>query len=309
MRLGAAEARARELESQLNAAREEAEGAAALREEVASLKVERQGLLQRAESEAFQRARAEDAAAATGASLQASEAAYAALREDHRALRSTKIRRDHKADRLHEKVAELSHKLEEQTKLREKREEDLAGLEDRMRVIRRKNEALERSVARERALREEAGREMQIKEEECRLMANIIRQRAEEDRARLLAGQSARSAQAQARSPAPAPPAAAPSPPGWAQLSTRRDLEAAFSPAEFTFSDSLPPPPPPPAGPPVETIDLPGAVSDAELRRALDEQGLEGIAADPETEALVEESEAAGAAGAGAGAVRRDSLI
>ena len=307
VRLGAAEARARELESQLNAAREEAEGAAALREEVASLKVERQGLLQRAESEAFQRARAEDAAAATGASLQASEAAYAALREDHRALRSTKIRRDHKADRLHEKVAGLTHKLEEQTKLREKREEDLAGLEDRMRVIRRKNEALERSVARERALREEAGREMQIKEEECRLMANIIRQRAEEDRARLLAGQSARSAQA--RSPAPAPPAAAPSPPGWAQLSTRRDLEAAFSPAEFTFSDSLPPPPPPPAGPPVETIDLPGAVSDAELRRALDEQGLEGIAADPETEALVEESEAAGTAGAGAGAVRRDSLI
>ena len=307
VRLGAAEARARELESQLNAAREEAEGAAALREEVASLKVERQGLVQRAESEAFQRARAEDAAAATGASLQASEAAYAALREDHRALRSTKIRRDHKADRLHEKVAELTHKLEEQTKLREKREEDLAGLEDRMRVIRRENEALERSVARERALREEAGREMQIKEEECRLMANIIRQRAEEDRARLLAGQSARSAQA--RSSAPAPPAAALSPPGWAQLSTRRDLEAAFSPAEFTFSDSLPPPPPPSAGPPVETIDLPGAVSDAELRRALDEQGLEGIAADPETEALVEESEAAGAAGAGAGAVRRDSLI
>jgi len=307
VRLGAAEARARELESQLNAAREEAEGAAALREEVASLKVEGQGLVQRAESEAFQRARAEDAAAATGASLQASEAAYAALREDHRALRSTKIRRDHKADRLHEKVAELTHKLEEQTKLREKREEDLAGLEDRMRVIRRKNEVLERSVARERALREEAGREMQIKEEECRLMANVIRQRAEEDRARLLAGQSARSAQA--RSPAPAPPAAALSPPGWAQLSTRRDLEAAFSPAEFTFSDSLPPPPPPSAGPPVETIDLPGAVSDAELRRALDEQGLEGIAADPETEALVEESEAAGAAGAGAGAVRRDSLI
>mgnify|MGYP005832064361 CR=1 FL=1 len=155
-RLGAAEARTRELESQLNAAREEAEEAVALREEVASLKAERQGLLQRAESEAFERSRAEDAAAATGASLQASEAAYAALREEHRALRSTKIRRDHKADRLHEKVAELSHKLEEQTKLREKREEDLAGLEDRMRVIRRKNEALERSVARERALREEA---------------------------------------------------------------------------------------------------------------------------------------------------------
>ena len=305
-RLGAAEARAQELQSQLNAAREEAEGAAALREEVASLKAERQGLLQRAESEAFERSRAEDAAAATGASLRASETAYAALREEHRALRSTKIRRDHKADRLHEKVAELTNKLEEQTKLREKREEDLASLEDRMRVIRRKNEAFERSVARERALREEAGREMQIKEEECRLMANIIRQRAEEDRARLLAGQSVRLVHA--RSPAHAPPPAAASPLGGAQLPTRRGLEATYSPAEFSFSDSLPPPPPS-AGPPIETIDLPSAISDAELRHALDEQGLEGIAADPEMEALVEESEAAGGAGAGAGAVRRDSLI
>ena len=322
-KLDAAEARARELEAKLEAALKGAAEAQALREEVSGLKVERQDLVRRVEAEVFARKKAEDTTAATGASLEASEVAYAALQEEHRTLRSTKIRRDHKADRLHEKAGELAGKLEEQTKLRERREEELAGLEERMRVIRRKNEALERSVTREKALREDAGREMQIKEEECRLMAKIIRNRAEEDRARMLTEAEAE-AEAEAAAAAAAASRGSPAGPlggsrampgspllGAAPVSTRRDLEQAFGPADFSFADSLPTISGGLDPPPVETIDLPAAVSDAELRRALDEDGLEGIAADPEMEALVEASEAAdgGPAAAAAAAARRDSLI
>ena len=230
------------------------------------------------------------------ASLTASTALCAKHEEDlaelkakFEALTAQKLKMDTVAMRAQEKAALIASKLEEETRTKEQREDEVHGLDQRMKVIRKKNAQLERALAREQGEKEHALKEVSIKEEECRLMASIIQQQQEE------AKQFSTLMQRKYRNLKL--PTATPG-------TTRRMLEQRFArqmagqPPEETFAF-------PNLGP--ETVQI----SQIDLMEALDDEGLGGIEADLKEETVLMQSEELGnalTAAAAPGLSRQDSL-
>eukprot|EP00854_Cymbomonas_tetramitiformis_P000444 gene444-817_t len=96
------------------------------------------------------------------------------LQNTRQELLARTVKRDHKIDELHKKLLQTTNRLEAEETRRIKADEDIAALDERMRIIRRKNSVLEGKLSSEENSKKATSAELQIKEEECRLLASMV---------------------------------------------------------------------------------------------------------------------------------------
>eukprot|EP00899_Mesostigma_viride_P024047 jgi/Mesvir1/4827/Mv11114-RA.2 len=111
------------------------------------------------------------------------EEQLAAAREEAKSLRDGRsqlltrtVSRDHRIESLTKKIEGMTQRAAAEEAARRKVEDELAGLEERMRVIRAKNVFYEQKAQANEAEIMRLQAEVQIKEEECKLMAAMVSQ-------------------------------------------------------------------------------------------------------------------------------------
>ena len=85
-----------------------------------------------------------------------------------------KVRKDHKIGALQKKLKGRDEEIETLKKTRETYEADYYGLEDRMKLLRKRNSFLEVNLGKANKISDDAKKTVEMKEQECKLMATII---------------------------------------------------------------------------------------------------------------------------------------
>ena len=85
-----------------------------------------------------------------------------------------KVRKDHKIGALQKKLKGKDEEIETLKKTRETYEADYYGLEDRMKLLRKRNSFLEVNLGKANKISDDAKKTVEMKEQECKLMATII---------------------------------------------------------------------------------------------------------------------------------------
>ena len=85
-----------------------------------------------------------------------------------------KVKKDHKIAALQKKLARREQEIEVLKKTQDTCESDYYNLEDRMKLLRKRNSFLEVNLDKANKTSDAAKKTVEMKEEECRLMASII---------------------------------------------------------------------------------------------------------------------------------------
>ncbi|QDZ18157.1 hypothetical protein HOP50_01g06600 [Chloropicon primus] len=85
-----------------------------------------------------------------------------------------KVRKDHKIGALQKKVKKMAQETDLLKKTQETYESDYYNLEDRMKVLRKRNSFLEVNLGKANKITNDAKKTVEMKEQECKLMASII---------------------------------------------------------------------------------------------------------------------------------------
>ena len=85
-----------------------------------------------------------------------------------------KVRKDHKIGSLQKKIQKFISEIELLKKTQESYESDYYNLEERMKVLRKRNSFLELNLDKANRITDDAKKTVEMKEQECKLMADII---------------------------------------------------------------------------------------------------------------------------------------
>ncbi len=113
------------------------------------------------------------------------EATIGTLRQDLERSRATheralkdKVKRDHRVAKLQKKLQQSSAEIDLLKKTQESYETDYYNLEDRMKVLRKRNSFLEVNLDKANRITDVAKKSVEMKEQECKLMASLINEGA-----------------------------------------------------------------------------------------------------------------------------------
>ena len=96
------------------------------------------------------------------------------LKSSNVELLQAKNKKDNKIFSLDEKLRALQEKVRTETAAKEKVVEETIKLEDRMAMLRKRCNQMEKSLNSERAMNQQLRKECSLKEEECELMATMV---------------------------------------------------------------------------------------------------------------------------------------
>lgn len=96
------------------------------------------------------------------------------LKSSNVELLQAKNKKDNKIFSLDEKLRALQEKVRTETAAKEKVIEETIKLEDRMAMLRKRCNQMEKSLNSERAMNQQLRKECSLKEEECELMATMV---------------------------------------------------------------------------------------------------------------------------------------